>query len=50
MAVPIMPRIITIDQSAGYLIKAPMEYSMGGVVFKRANLCLYADDVLTADV
>jgi len=43
MAIPIMPRIITTDSSAGYNIKAPMEYSMGGVVIKRADMMIYAD-------
>lgn len=48
MAIPIMPRIITTDSSAGYRIKAPMEYSMSGVNIKRSSLMLYADGVLGA--
>ena len=48
MAIPIMPRIITTDNSAGYRIKAPMEYSMGGVVIKRGTMMLYADGTITA--
>jgi hypothetical protein len=48
MAIPIMPRIITTDSSAGYVIKAPMEYSMGGVVIKRADMMIYGDEIVTA--
>jgi hypothetical protein len=48
MAIPIMPRIITTDTSKGYVVKAPMEYSMSGVNIKRGTLMLYADGVLGA--
>ena len=47
MAIPIMPRIITTQQD-GYVIKAPMEYSMSGVNLKRSSMMRYADGVLGA--
>lgn len=48
MAMPISPSVITTDASAGYVVKAPMEYSMSGVNMKRPTLMLYADGVLGA--
>ena len=46
MAIPIMPRIIGVDDSSRYLIKTPMEYSMSGLNVKRGSLCLYADGIM----
>jgi len=48
MALPISPRIITTDASSGYVVKAPMEYSMSGTNMKRPTLMIYADGVTTA--
>lgn len=43
MAVPIMPRVLSIAPEGGYKICAPMEYKISGLNMKRPSTIIYVD-------